>query len=1418
MSDLPPQAATSTPLDGIGPSNTPTTDLAPTDAQPSAPSPPPLPPPPPPPSSSSLPSQKRPLPEQGPTTTSVTASRAKRPRANVKYRNGKGPSRRMATAGAANSSRLSSGIEMTNVSSDFCAACGAAGLYVCCDGCPRVFHPFCLEPPLSGVEEAGEHWYCRECDASRGRHPPIPSTSSGLFSPLIQQQHNENPKAFKLPEGLRNRYEHVATNPHTGDFVDQSCIKSKKKLDGVKGYADEPTPYQIKTRDGRTILCYQCGLGASAAKKLKILGCDECDQYFHLDCLDPPLVALPSTSVKWVCPLHSEKAVPARRVPKESVTVTITKPNTPNDGDIDVILASQKRIKAKKVEEISINRVRYQVPENIIILDFWSKLGKTDHAQLLTSRTRESSPLTSLSSNLGSPRAPILGQDILPPSAATSEDASSLVTSPGRKTNNSLLAPNGLGCSIYGDASQPTSRASSPEPLQSAARGVVRPDLSCLLQAASETSKAPKAFDKSGLDLLGDAVSVELSTSIEQPEVKRKPPASRRTLAVGLRRSSPPRTRRRGSGRVEETSTRSSPTSSTTPGPLTSTKLLTSQVSEKEGAIDTTTSSSIAVSNGNPLTGVENAGLESIKTQEASIPFPQSNMSCHSVLTPTASGSNSPSLTKIPNATRRVRKSSNLASKKKATSVKDPMPSGLTLSMPLDVSPETIEPANMSQMPVKEPTPNPDTDGEGSSQLSKGPTRIRIKGTKYLERLAQDFSDQQAGSGLPSFSQFSKQSSMSGNSEVHANPSANGIFASEQQPIATSQKLTPSEKVPGKRLESSKKPSKVSAPRARTAKRPSSALEMSPVTPVSRATNIKPSALDTRLGPGPSPQTVTGPSKSVPARKRTKKTPAAPIVDSAGIGPPSEPAQTGSRASTAQHVPPRKKPRANNYSADGGDPAGPSQTKCIPNKRLESDPLAGSMSIGSSAPLAISRLSPATSPITPQGPNAHLSILNPTQTGSSTDTPGIPKKGRVTNSKKKVVSSAPLTSSSLSVESPAVPKTVQKAPERNNATGHGSVAQRPRASLLPETRRLPTQASVKFTPQPAHDLIDPKRTVAAGPAQVPTSPSASPSTSYQPRDNPLPKAVPSLPRKCGTGAVKSTASPRLSLPNSHLSPEALVVESPLSQQMSPVVRTLKATDPSPPSASQSTSADASRPKDSRSATKTVKARVRKRVVSAPDPNPDQAVGESSAPGKTQAAATGGPPEETRLEKIGPSETLGPAPSSLPPNVGAGATAPTAPKPSLSTAKPTDSAAVRKKKKTSKAKPDPPPPSAPPSVIPSSSMIPIPNFSASLPFVPHPQNNTLPFVPHPQQQHLYVGHPQHGPFVHPPIGYVAHPQYPLAVLKAVPTQVTSQVHKPSQENALQPIAGSIQAPPQPIASTSISQILNGHHPPEPSSTQ
>lgn len=51
---------------------------------------------------------------------------------------------------------------------DFCSSCNGIGRFLCCDGCPKSFHFYCLEPPLELNELPPEdEWFCRECRASK---------------------------------------------------------------------------------------------------------------------------------------------------------------------------------------------------------------------------------------------------------------------------------------------------------------------------------------------------------------------------------------------------------------------------------------------------------------------------------------------------------------------------------------------------------------------------------------------------------------------------------------------------------------------------------------------------------------------------------------------------------------------------------------------------------------------------------------------------------------------------------------------------------------------------------------------------------------------------------------------------------------------------------------------------------------------------------------------------------------------------------------------------------------------------------------------------------------------------------------------------------------------------------------------------
>ena len=56
----------------------------------------------------------------------------------------------------------------------------------------------------------------------------------------------------------------------------------------------------------------------------------------------------------------------------------VTERHRPNNGNIEIIPADNAADKTKKmhVDEVHINGRRYRVPERVIVLDFWDKLGR----------------------------------------------------------------------------------------------------------------------------------------------------------------------------------------------------------------------------------------------------------------------------------------------------------------------------------------------------------------------------------------------------------------------------------------------------------------------------------------------------------------------------------------------------------------------------------------------------------------------------------------------------------------------------------------------------------------------------------------------------------------------------------------------------------------------------------------------------------------------------------------------------------------------------------------------------------------------------------------------------------------------------------------------------------------------------------
>lgn len=131
--------------------------------------------------------------------------------------------------------------------------------------------------------------------------------------------------------------------------------------------------YRLKDKNGRPIICYNCDEAASAPKHRRIVSCDFCDQHWHLDCLDPPMSGMPPPTRKWMCPLHADPLVPRRRQTKAITTQTVDRPYRPNNGDI-IILPHQEARAGGEVEEMTVNRVRYQLPEQTVVLDFWNRV------------------------------------------------------------------------------------------------------------------------------------------------------------------------------------------------------------------------------------------------------------------------------------------------------------------------------------------------------------------------------------------------------------------------------------------------------------------------------------------------------------------------------------------------------------------------------------------------------------------------------------------------------------------------------------------------------------------------------------------------------------------------------------------------------------------------------------------------------------------------------------------------------------------------------------------------------------------------------------------------------------------------------------------------------------------------------------
>ncbi|KAJ7702440.1 hypothetical protein B0H17DRAFT_1044342 [Mycena rosella] len=303
---------------------------------------------------------------------------------------------------------------------DYCSSCRSHGALVYCDGCPRAFHLWCLNPPMEHIDEGDSRWFCPACVIRK--HPPRRPPPS-LFSPLIHLVQTTIPTEYQLPEEVRTFFKDVGTGPK-GNYIDNSVLR-QPKLNRF-GLVEDRDAHRLRDKNGDPVLCFKCGTSAlplglaaaaPAAKRARrstrtvtaqisksIVSCDYCSLHWHLDCLEPPLPTMPPLNKKWMCPNHAEHvSLPKLRIPKQAAAIEISKPKQFNNGIIEIIhpqTASTSHVKKVTVDEVLINGRRYRVPERIVVLDFWNKVSSKANVEKEGELPASgmSSPLTSLSS------------------------------------------------------------------------------------------------------------------------------------------------------------------------------------------------------------------------------------------------------------------------------------------------------------------------------------------------------------------------------------------------------------------------------------------------------------------------------------------------------------------------------------------------------------------------------------------------------------------------------------------------------------------------------------------------------------------------------------------------------------------------------------------------------------------------------------------------------------------------------------------------------------------------------------------------------------------------------------------------------------------------------------------------------------
>lgn len=124
------------------------------------------------------------------------------------------------------------------------------------------------------------------------------------FEELIRVASLLNPRQFELPVEMTVQFPFPGSE--RAEYMKNGRRMKTKRLVELDSNGCVPLPAK---------LCFTC---KKSCKRAPLISCDYCSLYFHQDCLDPPMTALPSG--RWMCPAHPQQFIDWNLVSSISAT------------------------------------------------------------------------------------------------------------------------------------------------------------------------------------------------------------------------------------------------------------------------------------------------------------------------------------------------------------------------------------------------------------------------------------------------------------------------------------------------------------------------------------------------------------------------------------------------------------------------------------------------------------------------------------------------------------------------------------------------------------------------------------------------------------------------------------------------------------------------------------------------------------------------------------------------------------------------------------------------------------------------------------------------------------------------------------------------------------------------------------------